>query len=424
MISTAHQRLRYGLVRTTSRLANVVCGVEAFETARSIRAGWVEGNAAPVPPPTVVPQAERELLFPAERTFVAAPPRPRPPVYPYPFAHPDGATAMVERPAFGCWALPGASWFSGLGVVFAGEHDQILEGCFRFPLRFTRVLDTRWRSARVERVSGVAMGLETDFDDNHYHNLLDLGPRVASLSHPWFRRFGGITLYSSSIGRNPALAHIVRRLAPEDVRVVEVDEDVSIRPDLLLMPDPAMGPWDCVPPQWYLEMVRQRIVAIDAPALDHPDGTRCGDPIYISRNGAAKRRLIGEERLVEALARRGFRSVRTETHEPAEIIEMMARAPAVVSMLGAGLANTLYCQPGTRVVEISSEHHWTPELYFIAQAAGLSFRSSTAPDSEASISPWRGAKYHQLRHRYYRHRDADLTVDVEDVCRQLDKEAP
>lgn len=421
MSTARRQRLRYDTTRAASRLTNVVCGVEAFETARSLRAGWVEGLAAPVPPPTVVAQAHHELLHPPERTVIAAPPRARPADYPYPFAHPDRTGAVLHRPAHGCWALPGASWFSGLGVVFAGEHDQVLEGCFRFPLRFTRVLDTRWRTARVERVAGTAMGLETDFDDNHYHNLLDLAPRAAILSHPWFRQFGGITLYSTSIGRNPALAYLVRRLVPDDVRVVEVDEHVSIRPDVLLMPDPPMGAWDCVPPQWYLDTLRRRVVNVETAEPSRDGG---GDPMYISRGGAKKRRLIGEERLIEVLERRGVRTVRTETLQPAQIVRMMATAPAVVSMLGAGLANTLYCRPGTRVVEISSEHHWTPELYFISQAAGLSFRSSVAHAGEAVMSPWRGAKYHQLRHRYYRHRDADLVVDIDDVCRQLDEESP
>ena len=423
MTGRPHGRRRYDLVRAASRVGNVVCGVEAFETARSLRTGWVEGRAAPVPPPTVVGGAERVLLHPAERTLIAPPPRPRPPVYPYPFAHPNGAPAVLERPPFGCWSLPGASWFSGLGVVFAGEHDQVLEGCFRFPLRFTRVLDTRWRTARVERVPGAAMGLETDFDDNHYHNLVDLGPRVAMLAHPWFRQFGGITLFSTSIGRNPVLAHLVRRLAPDDVRVVEVDDHVSIRPDVLLMPDPAMGAWDCVPSQWYLDALRRHVVDVDL--AEHDAGGRGdGEPLYISRGGAAKRRLIGEDHLIAALTERGFRSVRTETCDPGEIVRLMARAPAVVAMLGAGLANTLYCAPGTRVVEISSVHHWTPELYFIAQAAGLSFRSSVAPAGDADVSRWRGAKYHQLPHRYYRRRDADLVVDSADVCRRLDEEGP
>lgn len=418
MSAPGRHPFRYDAIRVASRLANVVCGVEAFETARSLRAGWVEGVASPVPPPTVIDDARHHVLHPPEPMVVAAPPRPRPHDYPYPFAHPDGACAVSERPAHGCWVLPGAAWFSGFGIVVGGEHDQVLDGCVRFPLRFTRVLDTRWRRARVEQVPGVAMGLETDFDDNHYHNLFDLAPRAAVLGHPWFRQFGGITLYSASIARNPALAHLVRRLVPDDVRVVEVDEHVTIRPDVLLMPDPPMGAWDCVPPRWYLDAVRTHVVAPEL--ADRPD--RKGQPVYISRGGARKRRLVGEERLVVELERRGVRTVRTETLEPSEIVRLMATAPAVVSMLGAGLANTLYCRPGTRVVEISSELEWTPELYFIAQAAGLSFRSSLAAAGGTAMSRWRGAKYHQLRNHYYRRRDADLVVDVDNVCRLLEEE--
>lgn len=401
-------RLRYAWGRRTSRLLNVVCGVDALESARFLRSGYVEGKASPMPPRTLVPDAEYLVLHPARSTPIAPAPRPWDDTYPYPVA--DGVP--LTTPPYGCWVLPGAKWYPRDGVVFAGERSSMVAGAFRFPLRFTRVLDLNWRRAPVLRVPGVGMGLETDFDDNHYHNLLDLAPRVAALRHPDFQRYPEISLFTASLGRNPALDHLVRRLLPPNVRVVHVDPHTTVQPDVLLMPDPPMDAWYCVPPAWYLEAVRETAAA------HATDGPR--QAIYISRGGAKKRRIVNEAELIGALEARGVQCVRTETLAPSDLIELMGRSDLVVSMMGAGLANTIYSPPGTTVVEISSRHHWTPELWFIAQAAGLEFHSSLADDRECATSPWRGAKYNQLRHGYYRRRDADLLADVADVCSLVD----
>lgn len=403
------RRARYAARRTGSRLLNLVCGVEDLEVARFMRAGVVEGKANPLPPRTVVPDATYQVLYPSVSVDVAASPRPWDDTYPYPSA--DGVPLV--RPPYGCWSLPGGRWHPRLGVVFGGAHQSMIDGAFRFPLRFTRVLDLSWRDAPVAQVTGVGIGLETDFDDNHYHNLVDLAPRAAALRHPWFRQYDEIALYTYSLRHNPALDHLVRRLLPDNVRVVHVDKNTTIQPDVLLMLDPPMDAWYCVPPAWYLRAVRD--------VCGSGDGAPTGDPIYISRQGAKKRRIVNEDRLLDELGDRGFRSVRTETLGPGQVIELMGRAPMVVAMTGAGLANTIYCRPGASVVELSAADHWSPELFFIAQAAGLDFRSSIGRDAGCPTSRWRGNKYHQFRHDYYRRRDADLEADVDGVCAIVDE---
>lgn len=77
---------------------------------------------------------------------------------------------------------------------------------------------------------------------------------------------------------------------------------------------------------------------------------------------ARVRGLTGHERLLEALAERGFQQVAFEHLSPIEQIAQMQAADILIAPHGAGLANMLYARPDTLVIEIGSRqtqvHRW------------------------------------------------------------------
>jgi capsular polysaccharide biosynthesis protein len=79
--------------------------------------------------------------------------------------------------------------------------------------------------------------------------------------------------------------------------------------------------------------------------------------LYISRASASKRKLINEVEVMHYLHRFGFRSVTLETMPVTEHARLFASAKAVVAPHGAGLTNLMFCQPGTKVIEIFSPNH-------------------------------------------------------------------
>jgi len=100
----------------------------------------------------------------------------------------------------------------------------------------------------------------------------------------------------------------------------------------------------------------------------HPPASREGR-IYIKRR---HNRSVANTDLVEAvLAAQGFVVVYPEDLTLAEQIAVFAGARFVVAPRGAGLANLLFCQPGTRVLEISPNTEFRPYFWWIAEKLGL-----------------------------------------------------
>jgi capsular polysaccharide biosynthesis protein len=71
--------------------------------------------------------------------------------------------------------------------------------------------------------------------------------------------------------------------------------------------------------------------------------------IYISRSGAAYRRVTNERLLLPILQRAGFKIVRPETYTLQDQIALFAQAEAVIGPTGAALTNLVFCRPGTKV---------------------------------------------------------------------------
>ncbi len=95
--------------------------------------------------------------------------------------------------------------------------------------------------------------------------------------------------------------------------------------------------------------------------------------IYISRQGAKWRRVINEADLVDMLAGHGFESVQMEALTVLEQAALMQSAEAVISIHGAGLTNIVFCEPGTRIIEILPCQTLLPYFWVIAQQCHLSY---------------------------------------------------
>lgn len=385
-----------------ARALDVLADLEPLQLLRDLRRGYATGVLNPLPPRNLVPEASFVETHPAETVPVGPPPRPLDPTYPYGIP----ADGVVRRGPHGYWRLPGASWYAGYGLVVAGPHLEMVEGCYRFPLRHTRVADARHRRRPPRRFAGIGVPLEAEYLGNHYHNLFDHGPRLALLAHPHFQRFDDIQVFTYSVDTNPVLAVLAERLLPPNARLVRVDPDTLVQPDELLLPLPPMGPYDAVPPRWYLDALASKVSQHRQP----PDRL-----VYISRTGAAKRAIRNEEDIVERLRQRGFEIVRPETLDPAAVIDLMGRTRLLVGQFGAGLANMVFCPPGSGVVELSSDAFWTGEYFWLAEAAGLRFGSVVGRSVPSRYDRLRGHRDEQYRHDFYRRRDFDLTIDVDAV---------
>lgn len=112
--------------------------------------------------------------------------------------------------------------------------------------------------------------------------------------------------------------------------------------------------------------------------------------IYISRNDARLRRVANEEAIVAILEKRGFQRITLKGVPMARQVQFFRQAEAIVSPHGAGLAHTVWCKPGTKVVEFfpglggprGRVKNATANMWLIAQQRGLDYRCYLAGPPE------------------------------------------
>lgn len=118
-----------------------------------------------------------------------------------------------------------------------------------------------------------------------------------------------------------------------------------------------------------------------------------------------KRSIRNFDELAAALVPLGFEIVAAEKLTFAEQVARFAAADCVVAAHGAGLANLVFCQPGTRVIELLSADYLTRLYADIATDCALEYRAVVTRPVGRAWEVRQGSK--------------QLLVDVAEVCSAL-----
>jgi len=95
-----------------------------------------------------------------------------------------------------------------------------------------------------------------------------------------------------------------------------------------------------------------------------PDKNKNFEKIYIRREDANYRVILNEADLIDKLKKNGFYVINTSQYEILDQISFFLNAKVVLSPYGSGLANIIFCNPGTKVYEIGpdSSHPYDQRL--------------------------------------------------------------
>jgi hypothetical protein len=109
----------------------------------------------------------------------------------------------------------------------------------------------------------------------------------------------------------------------------------------------------------------------------YSSGSR-GRRIYVSRmslnqEGWSTRVMINEEELIRRLAAVGFDIITPEHLSIREQIAVFAGAALVVGPSGSNLYNTMFCHPGTKLIDLQSEKHWIYSYAGMYASLGLNY---------------------------------------------------
>jgi capsular polysaccharide biosynthesis protein len=83
--------------------------------------------------------------------------------------------------------------------------------------------------------------------------------------------------------------------------------------------------------------------------------------------------LEGEEKLIGQLTRYGFQPLAMENYSLREKAWLLGRAEAIIGPSGGGLANVVFCSPGTKVIELRVQPVPVMEAWDIANRCKLDF---------------------------------------------------
>lgn len=130
--------------------------------------------------------------------------------------------------------------------------------------------------------------------------------------------------------------------------------------------------------------------------------------IYVSRADANVRRVRNENEIINYLTPLGFDAVTLTNMDFLEQARLFFNADVIIAPHGAGLANIVFCNVGTRILEICSPN-WMPPCYFaIAKSAELSYSYMVA--DECPTSPSLSSS-----------QTLDITVSLEVLRRHVDQ---
>lgn len=95
--------------------------------------------------------------------------------------------------------------------------------------------------------------------------------------------------------------------------------------------------------------------------------------IFVDRSGAKRRKMARQNELEPVLKERGFEIIRWEDHSIAEQVRIAAETNVMVGPHGTSLLNSLYCQPGAKLMEIFNPEWWDTTTLRQCTLAGHEF---------------------------------------------------
>jgi tetratricopeptide (TPR) repeat protein/capsular polysaccharide biosynthesis protein len=291
-------------------------------------------------------------------------------------------TFAAKVPGGRAWIMPKKSYWMlchAIAIItpdnylladISRDYPGQLPGCDKHePSQHLAFSQEEWPP--LEKIDGKAAILSVLSGNVYFHWMVDLLPRIEIL------RRAGISLdeidwfvvnnYQSQFQKETLTA---LGIPPE--KILASDRHPHIQAEELIVP--SFGSHLGWLQPWGLKFLRDVFLTPKVLSkLPSKPSSKGGFPerIYISREKAKYRRVLNEGEVQEILGQHGFVTVSPESMSLEEQIAMFAAAKIIIAPHGSGLTNIIFCQPGTKVIELISPHYLRYYYWGISQQLGL-----------------------------------------------------
>jgi hypothetical protein len=273
-------------------------------------------------------------------------------VYP-PFSHEVGVLKLRKALIYGGhgWIFTPRGYLLLDHCISAGSHESML-GHVKVP-RFL---------PRGKRLKGVSLTIASDWGPHYGHWLVESLPRLDLFSKAGFKLddVDHVLCSKPSSGTPEKLFSQLNIPIEKCIWIDPNDRETSYRPDTLLAPSfPRAYQY---PLPWAATFLQNEFLP-----LPRAIPTR---RLFLSRKHYRGRNPVNADNVDQILARHGFESFNPESH-PASY-QVFSEAAVVVGATGSALSGLVFCQRGTKVLElISTDMPLSSST--LADAAGLEY---------------------------------------------------
>jgi tetratricopeptide (TPR) repeat protein len=253
----------------------------------------------------------------------------------------------------------GKIWGDNMNALVMNERSQILTN---ISIGFSALISFI-KLPEVKYLPGKVTFLTVRWGAGYFHWMFDLVARIKLLLEANFT-LEEIDYFVINHYENPYRQETLAKLNIPLEKVVATEDHHYIQGENLIIPSHPYLTGSNISP-WACQFLKDTF--LPAGMINSPYGER----IYISRSQASRRRIINEAEILEDLNKLGFVSICLESMSVEAQALCMAGAKVIIAAHGAGLTNIVFCQAGTKIIELFSDQYLVGLYWKISNVCGL-----------------------------------------------------
>jgi hypothetical protein len=205
--------------------------------------------------------------------------------------------------------------------------------------------------------------------NTYFHWMVDVLPRLHLIQEYVDQVGEEIDFFIVNSLSNKFQKQTLELLGIVGSKLIEVKNYPHISPTKLIAPS-FIRHQTCNIGSWAFLFLRNHLIEVSRAKVGAMDTPKF---LYVSRSKANSRQIKNEEQVYDVLKAKGFQRVFLEALNIEEQIVLFASSECIVAPHGAGLTNLLFCDEGTKVLEVYSPNYVSVSYWNISSQLGLDY---------------------------------------------------